>query len=482
MLFFFGRVIKFITQNAWQSFAPLAGLAVIGDYNIVEFAKIAGIGGFAIIAIASFLSYWFFFYQLTDDAVLIRQGVIKKAQLDIKFDRIQGINATQNIVFRWFGLVTVSFDTAGSKGDEGSLPAVTQEFADSLRRRIGRPPRRTTADEDRIETPPRPLLELGWREIVRIGIADRRVYVIVAALSPLYERFGDRFYDLVGRHLEDAAMRGGVVLGIASIIGLAILIALVLIALSIGAAFLRYHRFKLYLDDETLRSVAGLLTRHEVSMELGKIQTLRLQQGLILRWMRRFEMTARQARASHRNDKSKNFVIPLVDAEQAGAIRKKLLGAEGRGLVQLPWSARFKPVSRWIMRTPLVINVLGPLLFAAIVYGLERQPGVFLVCLWIPIATTAIYLSWRHAGYLLTGEGLVRRSGMVGYRTVALLYRKVQRVTVTQSLLQRRKGLATVRIYMASGSVRVPYIGHDTAKRLRDYILYKVESSTKAWH
>jgi hypothetical protein len=35
---------------------------------------------------------------------------------------------------------------------------------------------------------------------------------------------------------------------------------------------------------------------------------------------------------------------------------------------------------------------------------------------------------------------------------------------------------------MASGSVRIPYIDHDKAKQLRDYILFKVESSQKAWH
>ena len=76
----------------------------------------------------------------------------------------------------------------------------------------------------------------------------------------------------------------------------------------------------------------------------------------------------------------------------------------------------------------------------------------------------------------------MRRSGTIGYRTVALLYRKVQRVTVTRSPLQRRKGLATLRVYMASGSVRIPYIEHELARQLRDYILYKVESSRQAWH
>jgi putative membrane protein len=58
----------------------------------------------------------------------------------------------------------------------------------------------------------------------------------------------------------------------------------------------------------------------------------------------------------------------------------------------------------------------------------------------------------------------------------------VQRVTVTQSRYQRRKKLASLRMYMASGTVNIPYIDHQQAQQLRDYILYRVETSQKAWH
>jgi putative membrane protein len=65
---------------------------------------------------------------------------------------------------------------------------------------------------------------------------------------------------------------------------------------------------------------------------------------------------------------------------------------------------------------------------------------------------------------------------------VSLLFRKVQRVTVTQSRYQRRKNLASLRMYMASGTVNIPYIDHLRAQQLRDYILFRIESSQKAWH
>jgi putative membrane protein len=102
--------------------------------------------------------------------------------------------------------------------------------------------------------------------------------------------------------------------------------------------------------------------------------------------------------------------------------------------------------------------------------------------LWVPIASAVIYRNWKRAGYMHDNNELVRRTGILGYRTVALLFRKVQRVTVSQSRYQRRKNLASVRVYMASGSVRIPYIEYATATQLRDYILYRVESSQRGWH
>ena len=74
-----------------------------------------------------------------------------------------------------------------------------------------------------------------------------------------------------------------------------LILVVLLLLLSIGAAFLRFHDFQLFLDRRTLRSHGGLLTRHEHSMDLGKIQTLRLQQGIVQRWLGHYRMTARQA-------------------------------------------------------------------------------------------------------------------------------------------------------------------------------------------
>jgi putative membrane protein len=138
ILFFLGRILRLIAKNAWQSLAPLFAFLVAYQGDIVNKLIVGGVLLATVIVVGAVLSWLFFSYQIGDDSILIRSGVFKKKQLDIKFDRIQGVNAEQNPVYRFLNLVTVTFDTAGSTGNEGNLPAVTREFANSLREQIGR--------------------------------------------------------------------------------------------------------------------------------------------------------------------------------------------------------------------------------------------------------------------------------------------------------------------------------------------------------
>ena len=57
VLFFFGKVIKLIMKNAWQSLAPLAAFAVAYKGDLVETATIAAIAIFLLIGGAAVLRF-----------------------------------------------------------------------------------------------------------------------------------------------------------------------------------------------------------------------------------------------------------------------------------------------------------------------------------------------------------------------------------------------------------------------------------------
>jgi len=464
---------------------PLFALLIASSGDIADKLILGGIGLAIVIAVGSLLSYWFFRFQISGDAVLIRHGVIKKKQLDIKFDRIQGINTQQNLLYRLLGLVTVTFDTAGSAGSEGNLPAVTRSFADSLRECIGKPLLVEEADSSNSQSDASALVRLDWRDMIRIGLADRRAFIVLAFAGPLFEKAGDKI-DAVITDIVTLSAANGIQLDAVDgvLIGMAIFVIVILlfVVASIAAAFLRYHNFELHLQDDTIRSSGGLFTRHEHSMKLGKIQTLRLQQSVMQRLLKCYRLTARQAVSGGKNRSQKALVIPVVTAELADAVRKRFLAPEAGRLTQDPTSDQFVAVSPYYMRSRILFGGLLPALVATISLMPFLGIASLFFVLWLPAVAGVVYRNWQRAGFVHDNDEIVRRSGLLGFRTVGLLFRKVQRVTVTQSRYQRRKDLASLRLYMASGSVRIPYIDHDKARQLRDYILYKVESSQIAWH
>ena len=485
VLFFFGKVLGALAKNATQVIAPMAVFFATFPGDTQTKIVLAVVGFFVITGVSSLLRYWFFRFQIGDDSILIREGVINKKQLDIRFSRIQGINTEQSFIFRWFDLVTISFDTAGSAGSEGELPAVKTAFADALRERIGKVSKEAPgAPAVATETEAPPLLKLDWGDMIRIGLADRRAFVFLAVIAPFFEQISEEFGQAIAARIEDvaadvAAMGTAIA---ATLLGAMVLTVVVMLVIgSIIAAFLRYHNFTLYLTNGRLRSVGGLFTRHEATMETGKVQVARVSQGIVLRWTERVRLVLKQA-SSKTQQASKSFRGPAAPPGFQQEFLGDVFAPEVDGLDLDFESETFEPLDARFLRPRILYGGVVPALVSSAIVWLNAGQAGFVFLLWLPLWSLIQWRIWRRFAWCVNGEALVRRKGFLATHLDVFLLRKVQRVTVTQSPYQRRKRLATLTFFLASGTIRVPYVAADKAEAVRDYVLYKVESSTKPWH
>lgn len=506
-LHFLAVALKQLAQQAFN-LALGASAAILLLAQSMPFARLAWIGALAVagcIALAAgaaLLRYWNFRFQLGAERIRIRQGVLRKSQTDIQFDRIQGIDIQRSPLFRLLGLATVRFGTAGAAGDEGVLPAVADSFAESLRRRIdcrdaaSLPLPAGGAGQPRSRPAPQALLRLGIGDMARIGLTDPApTLVLLAGLattgSSLIRAYGDALrpsaletrdaYAAVFAPLGEAA-------AVAAAVGaLALGAAALLFALSFAVALLRFGGFELLLDGTALRTRCGLLTRKEVTVERSKIQQLRFSQGLLLRWLGRCRLHALPVGSgppsAHAGAAQARMlrvpIAPLAAAEEFGA---HAFADEGEGLSLLPRAHPFQPVSRHYIRARTLQMGVLPAALATLALAPLAGAASLLCLAWIAVAALLSWQRWRRLGYWHDGRGLVKRTGLFGHRIDVFLLRKVQSVSVTQSPLQRRKSLGRLSMRLASGEVEVPYMDYDAACRLRDYILYKAESSDAPWH
>jgi len=240
------------------------------------------------------------------------------------------------------------------------------------------------------------------------------------------------------------------------------------------------------------RSRGGLLTQREVVVETTRIQQLTLYQDVVMRCFRRYRLRvqpAADADASPHHDVPDVLEVPLLGARLADELRSTMFGREGAGLVLLPKTGPFTRVSPVYIQALLMriggAPALGGALLLLSIIGPTRTWAAFsgVWCLgWLLIGGLVALQRWRRQGYLHDSDGLAIRSGLVGRRVDAFLFRKAQSVTVRRSPLERRSGLATLEIALASDTLTVPYIDRGVACRLRDHILYTVETSRRRWH
>jgi len=516
VVFFVGKMLRSAVRGYVQLVATFGAIAVLvkGAPQAPLLVPATVLGVIAV----GVLRYWFFRFRITEDRILIREGVLKRTSLDLPFDRIQGINVRRSPVDRVLGLVTVRLDTAGSETTEGELPSVRAALAHELRARIGAgeqtrealpgttvPPGEDGGRADRDRTRGEPLLELGAGDMVRIGIGRDNVLLALMLIGAAWRRprelpyrFAETFgfsEDFVRPALEtaEATIAGSEALGDTTFAGGLVLAALaVVLAVGIGTALLRYHGFTLWREGTAYRSRGGLLTQREVVVETTRIQQLTLYQDVVMRCFRRYRLRvhpAADAHASQHHDVPEVLEVPLLGAPLADELRSRILGREGAGLMLLPKTGPFTRVSPVYIQALLMriggAPALGGALLLLSIIGPTRTWATFsgVWCLaWLLVGGFVALQRWRRQGYLQDSDGLAIRSGLVGRRVDAFLFRKAQSVTVRRSPLERRSGLATLEIALASDTVSVPYVEHRVACRLRDHILFTVETSRRRWH
>lgn len=509
VLFFLSTLITGQVRNLGQLGGMVALVVFLASQGLV--AMLAGalslLGLFALVAA---LRHWCFRFRIDADRIRIRQGVFHRTEVVMHFDRVQSVVVEQPFFCRLLNLVSIGFDTAGSTTEEGRLPAVAPSFAAELRTRVERMGRvedrrsndaapLAAAEPSSTSAPdaPAPLLRLRAGDMVRIGLADRSAIALVIATvvgwhtvditAPGRERYR-RWLDALAEPFADWGL---VEVGVGVAGGLLALL-LALLTVTIAAAFLRFHGFQLFAaeGDRSFRTERGLLSRTTAFAERAKIQQVKVCQGLVMRCLGgRFRLRAPvaalivDAEISGQGDAAPGGLrVPMLTAEQLGDIAARVLGAERGDLPVVPRKTGFVAISPLYIRArTLAWGVVPGLVAVAALYPFFGVAS--LGCLaWPPLMGLVAWQLWRRRGYLATAQGLAWRSGFLAVRLDVFLFRKAQDIRVAQSPLERRRGLATLDVILASGQVKLPYIDHATARALRDYLVYKVEASDLPWH
>lgn len=398
-------------------------------------------------------------WSFDGDVLHLDEGVFVRNQRRIPVERIQHVELERSLRHQVLGLAAVRVETAGGSGAELRLDAISRAEAEALRTRVLDVLRTRAApvvlpgegeawDPERHgpipPPPPAPsevLVRLPPGRLLLAGITGPEVVAVLATLV-----FGlDALMDLGIDPDEVDAVQ----LGRTALIALAVVAVPAWFLVAGLIAVVRKWDLTATVAGDELRVTYGLLRKHELVLRTGRVQDVRISERLLLRPFHRADLRIHSA-ASGGGDASRVDIPLLDDAEIDRVLARVLPGAVPRPVLQpAPPAAR---------RRALVRGGLRGALLALLPFALS----VPLSAWWLVACVAAL------AGGVLLGEAAHRglgwaehdgvhhsRVGALGRRTSIVPTDRVQSAGVVSSLLQRRRGLASVRLDLASSAVGV---------------------------
>lgn len=102
-------------------------------------------------------------------------------------------------------------------------------------------------------------------------------------------------------------------------------------------------------------------------------------------------------------------------------------------------------------------------------------PSAFVVlCAWRGIM---VMLGFPKKGYLLREQDISYRSGLFFYKLTTIPFNRIQHVEVSQGMIEKAVGLASVKLFTAGGSVSdlsIPGLLPDKAHQIESFLLSKI--------
>jgi putative membrane protein len=470
-------------QMVWPA---LAGGFGLGDGQIARALPIFVLALAVPALIGAALKYALSRWHLADDELLLRSGVLSRRNRVIPLARVQNVEVRQNVFHRVLRVAELRVETAGSGAEaEAVLSVLAVDEAQAARARLlahrrAAVPSASGAEDgaDAFERPAAPpLARLSTGDVLLAGATANEAGVIAAALAGLLQLVDDLPLPVFAR-VSNAVMDR--VEGALLLAGILVVAALMLLGwlISIAGAVVRYHGFTLTVDGGEMRKRYGLLTLHEGSVPLERVQAIRVEESLPRRWLGLASLSIETAGGTPGARGGAEAFVPLARRDD---VPRLVRGIFGDADADVP----LRPVHP-LARRRLAHRYLATLLVLWLPFWAARwldvQPGGMLapyLAVLLPLAWLAAGWAYRSRGWALPPGYVVARSGVWTRVTWIIPDRKLQTLHLRATPFQRRLSLATVVVDTAAGGRQASIIDlpEPAARRMLEEMTDRVSAA-----
>ncbi|MBA3441352.1 MAG: PH domain-containing protein [Pyrinomonadaceae bacterium] len=439
---------------------PVIPLFFFGNRIVTAVLLSLLIGASVVRAVVRYLT---FSYRIEAGELITRQGILERTERHIPLERVQEIRIEQGVLHRLFGVVDASVETASGQGVEAQLSVLSRREAERLRQAVSNKALvqdaegRSNLAADASAAERKRLHRLHLRDLVLAGLTSNHLvsaFVLMGTLWALVDDILPRdYYERTARAAHDQASsilaQGTQTALIVAGSGL-LLLFLVSLLFSVIGSIVLFYGFTLSQSGENLHRSYGLLTRRVSSLPRRRIQVLEIKEGMLRRLLHLAALradTAGNAAADQEEKKEgRDVLLPIVPRRELDALLPVIFTDLEPG--PIVWTR--------VSKLAVVRDTIQGGLVCMIATGGMYWYNHDLFGLWplilLPLVCGVSVLRYYNLGYMFRERYLYTRRGWLSRSTHIVPVRNAQTVTLRQSPVSRRLGLATLIVDTAGQS------------------------------
>ncbi|HEK9099780.1 TPA: PH domain-containing protein [Bacillus pseudomycoides] len=406
------------------------------------------VGFVLILAIFSFVKWYFKVYWIENNILHIKQGVFVKKESYLNKERVQTISTASNIIYQLFGLTKLKIETAGGGSEpEVTLAGIKEEEAKELIDLLNK----VEAEEPLKEEESLPqetnttIYQLTAKEILLASLTSGQFGLLFSGLFFLYTQFDNVLpkwlIDKIESYVKDNSVYELLYMG-------AILIVISWVISTIGYA-LKHANFTVQRNGNEIRISQGLFEKKEMVLKLHRIQALTMKEGIL---RQPFGYCSLEVEVIQSIDTKDMHVIlhPLMKKKDVQELLTylKLPYDMEEEIVHLPKAA----LSRYLIMGWMILGAIAAPIIGASVY-FEQYSALFTLVPLFLFFTILGYAKYKTGGYAITGDQVTLVHRGIAKYTGFVKRRHVQAMTKSQSYFQRGDRLYTYIVVVACSAM-----------------------------
>ena len=434
----------------------------------------------------SVLYYLKFLFYIDEEksSFILQKGVLNSDTVNIPFSKIQQVNFRRNILQRAIGVYSVVIDTAGSQENEVEIKALSKEKADMLAELLMDLSSKEREEEpvpttDELSAEPPPASPVHWEykldllTLLKLGLTSnylRGLSILLAFYFTVRSQFN---------YSEEfpADIPYSMITEMASTAVIILLLLFIGMIITVAETLIKYYGLHLVRSNSGLQVEMGLRNNTRVNIKSRRVQLLQentnpLQERLNLY---KLKISLASSRDSLGRDQIK---APGLSREIVWKVKDYFYGNDtGEDHVIFPHRILlFRRIMRRIF--PFIVGWVVLVLFSTELPLKWISEALILVVVLISVFQ---YFHFKTIQLSVSENFLIKSSGIWNRQKQYIEMYKLQSVSMSQPVWYKRRGLVDITFHSAGGDIPYPLVHIEEIVPLFNYLMYRIESTSKPW-